>query len=65
MIMNLDSTQLVRLYRMMLLIRQFEERAVELHKAGEIKGSLHPCVGQEATASGQPAAGNAGAAAGR
>jgi pyruvate dehydrogenase E1 component alpha subunit len=54
--MNLDSTQLVRLYRMMLLIRQFEERAVELHKAGEIKGSLHPCVGQEATAAGACAA---------
>jgi TPP-dependent pyruvate/acetoin dehydrogenase alpha subunit len=56
MIMNLDSTQLVRLYRMMLLIRQFEERAVELHQAGEIKGSLHPCVGQEATAAGACAA---------
>jgi len=56
MIMKLDSTQLVRLYRMMLLIRQFEERAVELHKAGEIKGSLHPCVGQEATAAGACAA---------
>jgi TPP-dependent pyruvate/acetoin dehydrogenase alpha subunit len=54
--MKLDSTQLVRLYRMMLLIRQFEERAVELHKAGEIKGSLHPCVGQEATAAGACAA---------
>jgi TPP-dependent pyruvate/acetoin dehydrogenase alpha subunit len=56
MIMKLDSTQLLRLYRMMLLIRQFEERAVELHKAGEIKGSLHPCVGQEATAAGACAA---------
>ena len=54
--MNLDSTQLLRMYRMMLLIRQFEERAVELHKAGEIKGSLHPCVGQEATAAGACAA---------
>jgi acetoin:2,6-dichlorophenolindophenol oxidoreductase subunit alpha len=54
--MNLDGTQLVRLYRMMLLIRQFEERAVELHKAGEIKGSLHACVGQEATAAGACAA---------
>ena len=54
--MNLDGTQLVRLYRMMLLIRQFEERAVELHQAGEIKGSLHPCVGQEATPTGACAA---------
>jgi TPP-dependent pyruvate/acetoin dehydrogenase alpha subunit len=53
---SLDSTQLLRMYRAMLLIRQFEERAVALHKAGEIKGSLHPCVGQEATAVGACAA---------
>jgi acetoin:2,6-dichlorophenolindophenol oxidoreductase subunit alpha len=54
--MALETAALLRMYRMMLLIRRFEERAVELLKAGEIKGSLHPCVGQEATAVGACAA---------
>ncbi|MBC8160797.1 MAG: thiamine pyrophosphate-dependent dehydrogenase E1 component subunit alpha [Roseiflexaceae bacterium] len=50
--MPLDTPQLLACYRTMLLIREFEERAVKLYKLGEIKGSLHPCVGQEATAAG-------------
>jgi pyruvate dehydrogenase E1 component alpha subunit len=36
----------------MLLIRRFEERATQLYQAGEIRGSFHPCIGQEATAVG-------------
>jgi TPP-dependent pyruvate/acetoin dehydrogenase alpha subunit len=54
--MGLDREELLGMYRTMLLIRQFEEAAVALHTAGEIRGSLHPCVGQEATAAGGCAA---------
>ena len=41
-----------RLYRQMLLIRRFDERALELRAAGEIDGVVHPYVGQEAVAVG-------------
>jgi pyruvate dehydrogenase E1 component alpha subunit len=33
----------------MLLIRGFEQRCIELYQRGAIRGSLHPCIGQEAT----------------
>ena len=36
------------LYRQMVLIRLFEERAIELFAKGHITGSTHPCIGQEA-----------------
>src|SRR5262245_55490261 len=36
----------------MLLIRRFEEKALELHADGEIQGSMHLCCGQEAIAVG-------------
>jgi 2-oxoisovalerate dehydrogenase E1 component len=36
------------LYRRMSVIRQFEERCLELSRAGFIKGSIHLCLGQEA-----------------
>jgi TPP-dependent pyruvate/acetoin dehydrogenase alpha subunit len=39
-------------YRAMRRIRRFEERALELWKAGEIVGSMHLCCGQEAIAVG-------------
>ena len=39
-------------YRMMLLIRRFEERAIELRRAGRIHGTVHPYIGQEAVAVG-------------
>ncbi len=35
-------------YREMLTIRRFEEAALELSRAGEISGSIHLCMGQEA-----------------
>ena len=35
-------------YERMMLIRRFEERALELSADGVIAGSIHPCVGQEA-----------------
>src|SRR5262245_35997106 len=43
---------LAELHRQMLRIRRFEERAAELFKAGEILGTAHSCVGQEAVAVG-------------
>ncbi len=42
-------------YRLMLLIRRFEERAAELFKEGTIFGTAHSCVGQEAIAVGAAA----------
>lgn len=50
--MNLQSAELLRIYRTMLLIRRFEEKTVQFFQAGQIRGSLHPCIGQEATAVG-------------
>ena len=43
---------LVDRYRLMLLIRVFEERAAELFQQGVIVGTAHSCVGQEAIAVG-------------
>jgi pyruvate dehydrogenase E1 component alpha subunit len=39
-------------YRQMLVIRKFEETIRSLYQQGKIRGSFHPCVGQEATAVG-------------
>jgi acetoin:2,6-dichlorophenolindophenol oxidoreductase subunit alpha len=50
--MPLTQDDLVRMYRMMLLIRRFEERATQFFMNGQIRGSFHPCIGQEATAVG-------------
>jgi TPP-dependent pyruvate/acetoin dehydrogenase alpha subunit len=40
------------LYRQMLLIRRFDEKALELRGADEIDGVVHPYIGQEAVAVG-------------
>jgi pyruvate dehydrogenase E1 component alpha subunit len=53
---------LLALYRDMLLIRRFEEKAAELRMAGLIPGFLHPYIGQEAVAVGVCAALGPGAA---
>ena len=50
--MPLSHADLRRIYRTMLLIRRFEEQAVAFFMSGELRGSLHPCIGQEATAVG-------------
>jgi pyruvate dehydrogenase E1 component alpha subunit len=42
----------VELYRMVRLIRRFEERAIELVRSGEIVGGIHPYLGQEGVAAG-------------
>jgi len=44
---NLDRDELVEMLRRMERIRKFEDAAVELHKNGEIRGSLHTSHGQE------------------
>ncbi len=45
-----------RLYHTVRLIRRFEERAIELVRAGVIPGGIHPYIGQEAVAAGVCAA---------
>src|SRR5574339_289750 len=50
--MPLTSERLEDAYRQMLVIRKFEETIRALYQGGKIRGSFHPCVGQEATAVG-------------
>jgi len=59
---DLEPERLLGMYRDMLLIRRFEERAAELRMAGLIPGFLHPYIGQEAVAVGVCAALGPGAA---
>ncbi|HET9899397.1 MAG TPA: thiamine pyrophosphate-dependent dehydrogenase E1 component subunit alpha [Streptosporangiaceae bacterium] len=40
------------LYRTVRLIRRFEERAIDLVRAGNVASGIHPCIGQEAVAAG-------------
>jgi pyruvate dehydrogenase E1 component alpha subunit len=47
---------LLRLYRQMVMVREFELRAIAERRAGLIPGFIHSCVGQEATAAGACAA---------
>lgn len=49
----MDKSKLLEWYRMMVLIRRFEERCDELYQLeGKIKGFLHLYIGQEAVAVG-------------
>ena len=50
--MALTNDQLVEAYKQMIIIRKFEETIRDLYQKGRIRGSFHPCVGQEATAVG-------------
>ena len=50
--MPLTPERLQAAYRQMLVIRKFEETIRSLYQQGKIRGSFHPCVGQEATAVG-------------
>ncbi|SEK92221.1 pyruvate dehydrogenase E1 component alpha subunit [Roseivivax marinus] len=50
----------VALYRDMLLIRRFEEKAGQLYGMGLIGGFCHLCIGQEAVVTGMEAAARAG-----
>jgi TPP-dependent pyruvate/acetoin dehydrogenase alpha subunit len=50
--MAINVTELWAYYRLMRLIRRFDERVMELFGQGWIHGTAHACVGQEATAVG-------------
>src|SRR5713226_2457277 len=50
--MPLNVESLESLYQVMVRIRRFDERTVELFNAGLVKGTAHSYVGQEAVAAG-------------
>ncbi len=50
--MTLDTPKQVHMLRTMMLIREFDERAIRLRVAGQIYGAVHPYVGQEGVAVG-------------
>lgn len=50
--MTIDNKKLVEMYTGMLTIRRFEERALELLKAGALPGAVHTYIGEEAVAVG-------------
>lgn len=50
------SDPLLAMYEQLLVVRRFEERVEALRIANEIQGSVHLCIGQEATAVGACAA---------
>ncbi len=50
--MQSETPDFVAMLEQMILIREFDERALELRKAGKIYGTVHPYVGQEAVAVG-------------
>ncbi|KAA3640948.1 MAG: thiamine pyrophosphate-dependent dehydrogenase E1 component subunit alpha [Armatimonadetes bacterium] len=50
--MDVDAATKVEMYRRMVLIREFELAAMDLFKRGQIKGAVHPYIGQEASAVG-------------
>lgn len=49
---TITKKQLVQMYSVMLRIRLFEERIVELYPEQEMKCPVHLCIGQEAIAAG-------------
>jgi pyruvate dehydrogenase E1 component alpha subunit len=53
---ELSPAQLVDMLRMMLRIRQFEQRAIELYREGIMRGTTHSYTGMEAVAVGTCAA---------
>jgi TPP-dependent pyruvate/acetoin dehydrogenase alpha subunit len=50
--MSLEPSRLLDIYRQMLLIRRFDEQALELRLSGRIHGVVHPYIGEEAIATG-------------
>ena len=49
---DLRKEKSIELYRTMLTIRRFEERAVDDYNAGKIPGIVHSYIGEEAVATG-------------
>jgi TPP-dependent pyruvate/acetoin dehydrogenase alpha subunit len=50
--MNLDTNKLLWMYKTMVTIRGFEEKAFDLFKRGLVRGSIHFYIGEEAVATG-------------
>jgi len=48
----IDEALCLRMYELMLTIRAFEEKAIELFEHNLIRGNIHPCIGQEAVSVG-------------
>jgi len=44
-----NKKQLLGIYEMMLRIRKFEEQALALFEANKLRGSVHLCIGEEAS----------------
>ena len=49
---NITNDELIALYKMMFLIRRFEEKAAEMYVRGKITGFSHLYIGEEAVAVG-------------
>ena len=47
--MKMESSQLKNVYFTMNKIRKFEEKALHLFETNKLRGSVHLCIGQEAT----------------
>lgn len=47
--MEIKRETLLEMYRLMVLIREFELAAIDLFKRGQVKGAVHPYIGQEAS----------------
>lgn len=47
--MQISKDTLLEMYRRMLRIREFELAAIDLFKRGQVKGAVHPYIGQEAS----------------
>lgn len=54
--MSIDQEKLLWMYRTMITIRSFEEKAFDLFKRGLVRGSVHFYIGEEAMATGACAA---------
>jgi pyruvate dehydrogenase E1 component alpha subunit len=50
--MDISNELAVKMYRVMLTIRKFEEEVIILFRNGFIPGWIHSCIGQEAVATG-------------
>ena len=50
--LGLSRDDLAAMYRTMILIRRFEEVAIEYNKKGDVLGNMHMYVGEEAVATG-------------
>src|ERR1700691_6692148 len=51
-LLTLHESQLLELYRRMVLIRRFEEKTAEMYSRGKITGFCHLYAGEEAVAVG-------------